>query len=84
MFLYLGGDRVISSDELVGIFDVSVGKSSPASASFLDRAAFGDRIEILGKEESKSLVVTRTKIYFSPISAHALRKRIESASRPAL
>jgi len=84
MFLYLGGDRVISTDELIGIFDVSVGKSSPISASFLDEAAADNRVEILGREQSKSLVVTRTKVYYSPISAHALKKRVESVSRPAL
>lgn len=84
MFLYLGGNRVISTEELIGIFDVSVGRSSPISASFLDGAAASNRVEVLGKEESKSLVVTRTKVYYSPISAHALRKRVESVSRPAL
>jgi hypothetical protein len=70
----LGGEKVIRTDELVAIFDISI-EQARISKQFLDRAAEQKMTETIGDEEPKSLVVTRTKIYYSPISSATLKKR---------
>ncbi|GAB2717243.1 extracellular matrix regulator RemB [Paenibacillus thermoaerophilus] len=80
MFIHLGGEKVIRSSELIGIFDLSIERSSKISKHFVQQASLENRIEIIGEEESKSLVVTRSRVYYSPISSSTLKKRAESIS----
>lgn len=75
MFIHLGGEKIIRASELVGIFDLSIEKSSRISKQFVQSAVKDKRFEIIGEEESKSLVLTRTKVYYSPISSMTLKKR---------
>ncbi|KIL39633.1 hypothetical protein SD70_19120 [Gordoniibacillus kamchatkensis] len=75
MFIHLGGEKIIRASELVAIFDVSIEKSSKISKQFLSHAAKERHIEIIGEEECKSLVVTKTTVYYSPISSSTLKKR---------
>ena len=74
MFIHLGGEKVIRSDELVAIFDISI-EQAWISKQFLNRAAEQKLTETIGDEEPKSLVVTRNKVYYSPISSATLKKR---------
>lgn len=75
MFIHLGGEKIIRASELVAIFDVSIEKSSKISKQFLGHAAKTSKIEVIGEEECKSLVVTKTTVYYSPISSATLKKR---------
>ncbi|MFS0841156.1 extracellular matrix regulator RemB [Paenibacillus sp. UNC499MF] len=75
MFIHLGGEKIIRSSELIAIFDLSIEKSSKISKQFIAEAARGKKIEIIGEEECKSLVVTQSKVYYSPISSMTLKKR---------
>ncbi|MEI7028027.1 extracellular matrix regulator RemB [Paenibacillus sp. y28] len=75
MFIHLGGEKIIRAMELVAIFDLSIEKSSKISKQFVQYAKKDKRIEIIGEEESKSLVVTKSKVYYSPISSTTLKKR---------
>lgn len=75
MFIHLGGEKIIRASELVAIFDVSIEKSSKISKQFLGHAAKASKIEVIGEEECKSLVVTKTTVYYSPISSATLKKR---------
>ncbi len=75
MYLHLGGERVIRSNECIAIFDIAMEKSSKISKQFLSFAAAEKKIEKIGEERSKSLVVTKDKIYYSPISSTTLKKR---------
>lgn len=72
VYIYLGGDKVIRSRELIAIFDMVSDKSAiqtlvPSEGS-LD-------IERIGTEAAKSLVVTEAKAYYSPISSSTLKRR---------
>lgn len=78
MFIHLGGERIIRSSELVGIFDLSVEKNSKITKQFTSQASLDKRVEMIGDEESKSLVVTIDKVYYSPISTATLKKRANS------
>lgn len=74
MFIHLGGEKVIRTSELIAIFDISI-EQAKISKQFMNQAAKGKKTETIGEEEPKSLVVTQTKIYYSPISSTTLKKR---------
>jgi hypothetical protein len=75
MFIHLGGDKIIRASELIAIFDLSIEKSSKISKQFIQQANKDKRTEFIGEEECKSLVVTRNKVFYSPISSTTLKKR---------
>ncbi|MDT2192476.1 extracellular matrix regulator RemB [Paenibacillus larvae] len=73
MFIHLGGEKIIRSSELIAIFDLSMGKSSKISKQYIAEAMKNKQIEIIGEEENKSLVLTQSKVYYSPISSMTLK-----------
>jgi hypothetical protein len=75
MFIHLGSDKIIRASELIAIFDLTIEKSSKISKQFILQAKKDKRIEVIGEEECKSLVVTLNKVYYSPISSTTLKKR---------
>ncbi|MNJ55204.1 hypothetical protein D3C77_506810 [compost metagenome] len=75
MYIHLGGEKVIFSSELIAIFDVSIEKSSKISKQFLSHALESKSVIRIGEEESKSIVVTKDKVYYSPISSATLKKK---------
>lgn len=75
MYIHLGGEKVIFSSELIAIFDVSIEKSSKISKQFLSYALENKNVIRIGEEESKSIVVTKDKVYYSPISSATLKKK---------
>lgn len=75
MFIHLGGEKVIRTSELIAIFDLSIEKNSKISKQFISHAQKEKKIETIGEEDSKSLVVTKNKVFYSPISTTTLRKR---------
>lgn len=75
MYIHLGGEKIIRSSELIAIFDLSIERNSKISKQYVDEAGKQKRIEAIGEEEPKSLVVTLNKIYYSPISPSTLKKR---------
>ncbi|MCE5172495.1 DUF370 domain-containing protein [Paenibacillus profundus] len=75
MYIHLGGERVIRSSELVAIFDVSIEKSSKLSKQFVANAHKVRNVETIGEEAAKSIVVTKGKVFYSPISSTTLKKR---------
>lgn len=74
MFIHLGGEKVIRTSELIAIFDISI-EQAKISKQFMTQAAKSKKTETIGEEEPKSLVVTQSKIYYSPISSTTLKKR---------
>jgi hypothetical protein len=50
-------------------------KTSKISKQFISHAEKEKKIEMIGEEDSKSLVVTINKVYYSPISSSTLKKR---------
>lgn len=78
MYIHLGGEKIIRSSELVAIFDISIEKSSKISKQFVNNAFENKKVESIGEEEPKSIVVTKNKVYYSPISSSTLKKRANS------
>lgn len=75
MYIHVGGEKVIRSSDLIAIFDLSIEQDSKISKQFLMNADKHKKTELIGDEAPKSLVVTRSKIYYSPISSTTLKKR---------
>ncbi|QDH21268.1 extracellular matrix regulator RemB [Saccharibacillus brassicae] len=75
MYIHLGGEKIIRSSELIAIFDVSIEKSSRISKQFVTAAKESKKVESIGEEEAKSIVVTKSVVYYSPISSATLKKR---------
>ncbi|GAK41450.1 DUF370 domain-containing protein [Paenibacillus urinalis] len=75
MYIHLGGDKIIRSSELVAIFDISIEKSSKISKQYITYSKQEKNLEIIGEEEAKSIVVTKSTVYYSPISSTTLKKR---------
>lgn len=75
MFIHLGGNRMISVNEVIAILDATVKKSSFTSSPFFTHAKQHGWIEMISQEEVKSYVITDYKIYASPISSLTLKKR---------
>lgn len=78
MYIHLGGEKIIRVMELVAIFDISIEQSSKLSKQFVAGAIKRKDVEIIGEEESKSIVITKQKVYYSPISSSTLKKRAHS------
>ncbi|CAH0121884.1 extracellular matrix regulator RemB [Paenibacillus sp. CECT 9249] len=78
MYIHLGGEKVIRSSELIAIFDITIEKSSKLTKQYLAHAHQHKHAEMIGEEEAKSIVVTKSKVYYSPISSTTLKKRANS------
>lgn len=80
MFIHIGNNISVLSDEIIGIFDMEVATTMKDSRRFLKMCEEEDFIEnVLPEEMPKTVVVTekdgRSKVYLSPISAATVKKR---------
>ncbi|WP_018131398.1 extracellular matrix regulator RemB [Effusibacillus pohliae] len=75
MFIHLGGDVMVSSKEVIAIFDLKMKEAADSTQEFLKVAEEEGFVVVVDENESKSFVVTNRKVYFSPISSLTLKKR---------
>lgn len=80
MYIHLGGEKVISSKELIAIFDISNERPADEPKMFLTHDSQEKMVEKIGEEDAKSLVITENKLYYSPISTATLKKRATNLS----
>lgn len=86
MFLHLGQDTIITTDEIIGIFDLDTSTVMKSTRDFLTTMSKKKRVVNVGYELPKSFVLTyneKTKektMYISPISSVTLLKRIENVN----
>lgn len=76
MYLHIGEDVLINTDDIVTILDKKLLESSPILAEFLQQKA--DITLHLEKNSIKSIVVTTKYVYYSPLSSMTLTKRSQS------
>lgn len=82
MYLHLGNKTVITSDEVIGIFDLDTATVSKRTRDFLSKNEKQNNIINVSYEIPLSFVVCEDKkrnkkIYFSPVSSITLNKRAE-------
>lgn len=76
MYIHVGGEKIVRTSEIVAIFDITVESSSKLSKQFMTAAQKRKQVEEIGEEEAKSIVVTSSKVFYSPISSSTLKKRV--------
>ena len=80
MYLHLGMDKVITFDEIVGIFDLDTTTVSKSTRNYLAKAEKAGIVENICYDLPKSFIVCRNKngenkVYISQISSTTLLKR---------
>ena len=80
MYLHLGMDKVITFDEIIGIFDLDTTTVSKRTRDYLTKAEKAGIVENVCYDIPKSFIVCRGKngkdrIYISQISSSTLLKR---------
>lgn len=75
MFIHLGGDVMVSSKDVIAIFDLRMQEDSDETTKYLKKADENGKIIIIDPDDTKSFVVTNENIYYSPISSLTLKKR---------
>lgn len=84
MFLHLGQDTIITTDEILGIFDLETTTVSKATRDYLATMEKQKRVVNVSFELPKSFILTidkKTKektMYISQISTTTLLKRIDN------
>lgn len=81
-FLHLGGDVVVRTRDIVGIFDMEKTTESSISRRFLADAEKGGRVYTVSYELPKAYVIVSEKdgtetVYITQVSAATLRQRMK-------
>lgn len=77
MFLHVGAEVVVSLKRVVAILDLRSTQTSEATREFLALAHRDKKVTDIAGTEAKSLVLTDTEVFFSPISSLTLMKRAD-------
>ncbi len=81
MYLHLGGDTVINTDSIVGIFDLENTSISKHTKKFLACAEKEGRVVNVSYELPKSFIVTSEngceKVYISQLAPSTLSRRMK-------
>jgi hypothetical protein len=75
MYVHIGGDTVVRSEEIIAIFDITIGQSSKVSQQYILHAEQNNQLFSTSNEEPKSLVVMKNKVYYSSVATNTLRRR---------
>ncbi len=78
MFIHLGGDVVVSKEEVLAIVNTQLMKKAEVNREFMELAENDGFITpITEKSNAKSIIITTKRIYLSPISSMTLKKRAD-------
>lgn len=78
MFIHLGENVIVRSSDVIAILDRQLLKSSSIVNEFLDVQK--NRVVELANGNTKSVVVTVDKVYYSPLSSSTLKRRAQHVS----
>lgn len=77
MFLHLGTDMVVSLKQVIAILDLRSAGSPEQARSMVATLGRKKRVIDIAHGDPKSLVLTDTEAYLSPISSLTLKKRCD-------
>ncbi len=75
MYLFLGGDISVKSDDIIGIFDIERCSVSRTTAEYLNFCQKNGRIVNVSDDMPKSFIVCDKKTYISNVSNSTINKR---------
>ncbi len=78
MLLHLGGDTVINTNKIIGIFDMDTSTVNKATRDFLSNAEKNKKVTYVNYELPKSFVVCDEGIIVCPLNTSTLLKRIKT------
>jgi hypothetical protein len=73
MYIHIGEDLNIRAKDIISILDKESANHSPLVEEFLKRQ--NERVINLSKNPYKSIIITKEKVYLSPIASGTLKKR---------
>lgn len=81
MYIHLGQDVVVKSNEMVGIFDLEKCSLSKHTKKYLSESTKKKEVITVSYEMPKTFIVTaknkKNKVYISQIACSTLKKRAE-------
>jgi regulator of extracellular matrix RemA (YlzA/DUF370 family) len=77
MFLHVGADVVVSLKRVIAILDLKSSARAEATREFLTLAQSGKHVTDISGGDPKSLVLTDSEVFLSPISSLTLMKRAD-------
>lgn len=84
MYLHVGGDVIVNTKNIIGIFDMDNTTVSRIGRGFLPKAQKDEIITNATEDLPKSYVVTakdgKSAVYISSVSSQVLSKRAKSAN----
>ncbi|MDX8045472.1 DUF370 domain-containing protein [Gracilibacillus sp. S3-1-1] len=80
MFIHIGDEHVIQSEDVIGIIDYSLVNSSTINDEMLGELKRKKQIIVSDEELVKAVVITTNKVYYSPLSVLTLKKRASMIS----
>lgn len=85
MYLHLGNNISVPTDDIIGIFDLDNASSARATRDFLRAAEEEGMVLAVGRDLPKSVVVccprgSWQRVYLSPLASATLLGRLESLS----
>ena len=66
MYLHIGEDILVKTDDVIAILDKKLLQASPIMSEFLEKKS--DVTYHLAKNSVKSIVVTDKQVYYSPLA----------------
>jgi len=82
VFLHIGGDVVVPLSEVIAILDLDSTRNQEATREFLSFVKGESYFQQIGKEGSeKSAVITKKRLYYSPISSLTLLRRAQQGGK---
>lgn len=77
MFLHVGTDVVVSLKRVIAILDLKSAGSTDATREFIEHLKSQKRVNDIAGGDAKSLVLTDSEAFLSPISSLTLKKRCD-------
>ena len=75
MFLFLGGEVSVRSDDIIGVFDIEECSVSRTTAEYLNSCQKKSQIVNISEDMPKSFIITTDKTYISNVSHRTICKR---------
>lgn len=79
LYVYLGEDILVRASEIIAILDKETVKFSKYIEELLEKK--NKSIVYMTKGSFKSIVITESTIYYSPLASATLKKRAESVQQ---
>ena len=81
MFLHLGGEITVKSDDVIGIFDIEECSVSRTTAEFLNFCQKKGIVVNVSEDMPKSFIVTEKNTYISNVSNRTIADRARENCR---